>query len=176
LLTVKQIENARPGNIPYKLFDGGGAGLYLQGYPNGSRLWRLTYSFEGKRRVKALGAWPEVSLREAREKGAELKKEVYRGKDPLKPETRQDPVFRDVAREWADRFLPGLAGITRRQTLSKLNGKILPAIGGMKLDGITPPVVLNLVLRPIEAEGKMRPCTASRPSRARFSGTPWPSA
>lgn len=40
--------------------------LYLLVKPNGSKLWRLDYKFNGKRRTLALGAYPAVGLQAAR--------------------------------------------------------------------------------------------------------------
>lgn len=35
--------------------------------PNGYKLWRYAYRFEGKRKLLALRAYPDVPLREARQ-------------------------------------------------------------------------------------------------------------
>ncbi|MDR1081865.1 MAG: integrase arm-type DNA-binding domain-containing protein [Deltaproteobacteria bacterium] len=155
MLTVKQIENAQPGAGQYKLFDGGGLGLNLQVYPAGGKIWRLSCSFGGKRHVKSLGFWPEVSLKEAREKAAALKRDVSGGKDLSVPEPGPEKFFRHVALDWAGRFLPGLADKTRIKNRTNLEKKILPHIGDLRPDEITPPVILNAVLRPIEAAGKI---------------------
>ncbi|MDR1314831.1 MAG: Arm DNA-binding domain-containing protein [Deltaproteobacteria bacterium] len=155
MLTHKQIENAGPHDKAYKLYDVGGLVLYLEVKPTGSRLWRLQYTFQDRRLLKSLGAWPRISLREAREQAAAFKKDIAGGINPVQEKDEPKTLFRIEAKEWADRFLPGLAEITRRQTLAKLDHKILPAIGGCRLEEITPPIVLNEVLRPIEAEGKL---------------------
>ncbi|MEX2149005.1 MAG: integrase arm-type DNA-binding domain-containing protein [Steroidobacteraceae bacterium] len=65
---------------PHKLFDGGG--LYLHLKPNGARLWRLKYRFSGVEKLLALGAYPEVSLRRAREKRSEARQQLDRQIDP----------------------------------------------------------------------------------------------
>ncbi len=54
------IRHAKPGASVRKLSDGGGLQLWIM--PNGSKLWRLAYRIEGKQRLNALGAYPEVSL------------------------------------------------------------------------------------------------------------------
>lgn len=59
------IRNAKAGPKPVKLSDGGGLFLLLN--PNGSRLWRLKYRFAGKEKLLAFGAYPDVSLKDARE-------------------------------------------------------------------------------------------------------------
>ncbi|MDR1037147.1 MAG: Arm DNA-binding domain-containing protein [Deltaproteobacteria bacterium] len=71
----------------------------------------LTNSFEGKRHIKSLGGWSDVSLKEAREKAAAFKKDISEGIDPAKAEYDTPATFRDVSHEWASRFLPGLADI-----------------------------------------------------------------
>ena len=65
-LSDTKIRNAKPLDKPYKLSDG--EGLFVQVTPNGSRLWRLKYRFEGKEKLLALGSYPEVGLAEARKR------------------------------------------------------------------------------------------------------------
>jgi hypothetical protein len=57
---------------PYKLTDG--EGMHLLVHPNGSKYWRLQYRFDGKQKMLALGMYPEISLSEARQHNANLKK------------------------------------------------------------------------------------------------------
>ena len=64
-LTVKQCQNAKPTEKPYKLADG--KGMYLEVAPSGSKYWRLKYRFAGKEKRLALGVFPEVELSEARD-------------------------------------------------------------------------------------------------------------
>jgi hypothetical protein len=45
-LTDAKVRSAKALDRPVKLFDGGG--LYLELSPNGSKLWRLKYRFNGK--------------------------------------------------------------------------------------------------------------------------------
>ncbi|AOH84091.1 hypothetical protein AWL63_09060 [Sphingomonas panacis] len=42
----------------YKLADG--EGLYLLVRPNGSKLWRFKYRFDGKEKLLSFGAYPDV--------------------------------------------------------------------------------------------------------------------
>ena len=74
------IKNAQPAEKPYKLTDGGGLHLFVQ--PNGSRLWRMRYEFLGKEHLLSFGAYPTISLAEAREKRDEAKKLIAAGTDP----------------------------------------------------------------------------------------------
>lgn len=52
-LFATTIANAKPRDRPYKMFDGGGLHLFVK--PNGSKLWRLNYSWLGKQKTQSLG-------------------------------------------------------------------------------------------------------------------------
>lgn len=70
-LTDVQIKQLQPKEKPYKAFDGGR--LYIEVFPDGAKRWRYKYRFGGKERRLALGVYPEVSLKEARNRHAEAK-------------------------------------------------------------------------------------------------------
>ena len=67
-------------NTPGKHFDG--LGLYLELTPAGGRYWRLKYRHGGKEKRLALGVYPEVSLREARDRADTARKNLQAGDDP----------------------------------------------------------------------------------------------
>lgn len=79
-LTDSAIKVAKPKDSPYKLTDG--QGLYLEVTPNGSKLWRLKYRFNGKEKRLALGAYPTVSLQQARQRRADARELLAQGADP----------------------------------------------------------------------------------------------
>lgn len=79
-LNDKLIKNAKSKKKPYKLFDGGG--LYLLIGSGEAKYWRLKYRVLGKEKTLALGVYPETSLKEAREKRDEARKQLENGKDP----------------------------------------------------------------------------------------------
>ena len=58
-----------------------GGGLYIHVSSSGGKLWRMAYSF---------GAYPAVSLKDARQKREEAKEQLAKGIDPgeRKKETR----------------------------------------------------------------------------------------
>ena len=74
LLTELSIKNSKARNKQYKITDG--EGMYLRIFPNGSKYWQLQYWSEGKQKVLSLGVWPEVSLKQAREKRYDSKKKL----------------------------------------------------------------------------------------------------
>jgi len=59
---------------PYRMFDG--YGLYLEMYPGGGKLWRFKFKINGKEDRHTLGAYPEVSLADARDRRVECRKLV----------------------------------------------------------------------------------------------------
>ena len=74
MLTALQVEHTKPGSKPVRLYDG--RGLYLEISPAGGRRWRFRYFVARRERRMSIGPYPEVSLKEAREKREELRKQV----------------------------------------------------------------------------------------------------
>lgn len=65
-LTDTAIRNAKPADRPVRLFDAGG--LYLEVAPSGDKWLRLKYRYGGKEKRLSLGVYPDVSLKDARER------------------------------------------------------------------------------------------------------------
>lgn len=80
MLNDLRIRQAKPRDRDYKLTDYNG--LHLLVRPKGARLWRLAYRFGGKQKLLALGAYPTVTLAEAREARDEARKLIASGADP----------------------------------------------------------------------------------------------
>ena len=64
MLTVKQIEAAKPKEKPYRLLDGNG--LYLYVPVSGKKVWQLRYKIDGKEKILTVGKYPLMTLQEAR--------------------------------------------------------------------------------------------------------------
>src|SRR5487761_2284494 len=87
-LTNTAISNAKPGvtpngkttDKPYKMGDTGG--LYLEVAPSGGKWWRLKYRFDGKEKRLSLGVYPDVSLKDARQRRDDARKLLANGIDP----------------------------------------------------------------------------------------------
>jgi len=80
MLSDAKIKAAKPKSDKYKLFDRDGLFLLVQ--PNGSKLWRMRYQFLGKRRELALGKYPGMSLKDARDKVFEYRAMLDNDVDP----------------------------------------------------------------------------------------------
>ena len=104
MLTETAIRSAKPREKPYKLFDE--RGLYLLVAPTGGRLWRFRYRHGGKEKLLAVGAYPDVPLRRAREKRDEARRLVADGIDPnVRRQADKATLcrtFESVAREWLE--------------------------------------------------------------------------
>ncbi len=79
-LTQLQIEKAKPGDKRKKLSDGKGLQLWVE--PDGAKRWRMAYRFDGKQLVYAIGVFPEIGLKDAREATDAARKLLAAGIDP----------------------------------------------------------------------------------------------
>jgi len=79
-LTDREIRGVRPGKALTKLSDGGGLQLWVM--PGGAKRWRLAYRHNSKQKTLALGVYPTISLREAREARDDAKRLLSSGRDP----------------------------------------------------------------------------------------------
>lgn len=80
-LTDVQIRKALPRDKAWKLADAGG--LYVLISPSGSKLWKHKPRINGKEQKLSYGAYPLVSLKEARQKRDETKLSIMRGENPV---------------------------------------------------------------------------------------------
>jgi len=154
------LRTAKPTDKPYKLTDGGG--LYVEVYPTGGKLWRLKYRFGGKEKRLSLGAYPVVSLKDARERRDNAKRLLAGGIDPSVERKAQKAAtveraansFETVGREWFARYSPTWAESHSTKIIRRLEADIFPWLGGRPIAEITAPEVLT-VLRRIESRGAL---------------------
>lgn len=162
-LTDVAIRSAKPGEKPIKLSDG--KGMFLLVTPAGGKLWRLKYRLDGREKLLAMGAYPEVSLSDARKRREDARALLAHGKDPsrekqknkLRSRIQAADTFRVIADEYcAKRRRDGVKGwapatATRSEyLLSLLNN----SIGGLPIAEIEPADVLAAV-RKIENKGNL---------------------
>ena len=165
MLNDAKLRGAKPRAKAYKLTDS--HRLYLLVKPNGGKLWRWNYSYDGRQKSMNFGIYPMVSLLDARAKRDEAYATLCDGRDPaivkkLKIEenleaTRQ--TFEKLARAWHETVKPQWARRHAEDVLRSLEREVFPSIGGLPISQVTPPLVLG-VLREIEARGSIE--TAKR--------------
>lgn len=159
-LTDIQIRAATPKEKQYRLSDSGG--MYLEIRPNGGRYWRLKYRFGGKEKALTIGAYPDVSLKEARAKRDAAKKQLAGGVDPsfakqaAKRTTRlnAENSFEAVAREWHTKFAPTWSKSHGDRILRRLEVDAFPWIGNRPIVELQPADVLD-VARRVEKRGAL---------------------
>ncbi len=157
-LTATSIKNARAVDKPLKLFDGGG--LYLLVNPNGSRWWRFKYRYLGKEKLLSFGTYPDISLKDARDRRDEARKQLAAGIDPGEHRKamkttlafRGENSFEIVAREWFAKYSPNWAAGHSDKIIRRLERDIFPWLGGRPIAEITAPDLLA-TLRRIESRG-----------------------
>ncbi|MBB1061864.1 tyrosine-type recombinase/integrase [Marilutibacter spongiae] len=153
-LTAAAIKAAKSG----KLFDGGG--LFLLSTDSGSRLWRMKYRHAGREKLLSFGAWPEVSLAEARKRRDEARTVIRDGGDPAaikKARKRAERVaaansFEAIAREWLAGQKRGMATATYAKALACFENDLFPWLGARPIAEIDAPELLATLKR-IEARG-----------------------
>lgn len=153
-LTHAAIKATKPGETTIKLSDGGGLQLHLQ--PGGARSWRLAYRFDGKQKTVRLGAYPDVSLAEARRLREEAKAKVRAGVDPGAASAAPDQVtFAEVAEDYLTTWERQEGGRSP-QTMAKRRRHVAQlghAVGSKGVAEIAPRDLLTF-FRSIEAAGK----------------------
>jgi integrase len=118
-LTVKTIENAKPGNSRREVPDGALPGLYLIVQATGARSWALRYRVGGRPRKLTLGAFPAVDLVGARERARAAMRAVAEGRDPgdeKKAARRKAAAGDDTIEAVALKFIERYAKRSTRET------------------------------------------------------------
>ncbi len=148
-LSDVKIKNLKPAEKPYKVFDGTGLGLYILVKPNGSKLWRIDYRYEGKYKTLSLGKYPVVSLSEARKKALEIKAMLERGEDPALNRKLQKDTKKSIFKEVAEEYIARNKKIWAYSHYSKLEGRlrnyIYPKIGSIPISEIKVQNILSCI-------------------------------
>lgn len=172
-LTDTQIRAFRPGEKPIKKADG--KGLYIEIFPNGSKLWRLKYRFSGKEKRIALGAYPETTLAVARKKRDEARSLMQQGTDPSIERKRQKVAATISAHDSFDRIAEEyLTKIEKEgrapRTINKahwLHSLLKPDIGSLPISEIEPQLLLA-ALRRTENKGNYESARRARSFASRI--------
>ena len=159
-LTDTAVRNAKPGTKTIRLFDE--RGLYLEVSPTGNKWWRLKYRFDGKEKRLALGVYPDVKLKDARDRRDAARKLLTDAIDPgeykkLQKSSRGERAansFEIVAREWFAKYAPTWAESHSSKIMQRLEKDLFPWLGNRPIMDITAPELLN-VLRRIENRGAL---------------------
>lgn len=159
-LSDTAIRKLKPAEKDYKKFDE--KGLYLLVTSKGHKRWRFKYRFRGKEKLLALGVYPDVSLKLARDRRDLARQQVADDIDPGKARQaarmdnieRQSNSFEVIAREWYLSRESTWAPSHAKRIIRGLEKDVFPWIGQQPISELTPPEVLSTVRR-IESRGAL---------------------
>lgn len=160
MLTDAACRNAScPPDKPRARFADAG-GLYLEVAASGSKRWFVKYRFAGKEKRLALGNYPVVSLKEARDGRDKARKARGEGQDPVQArrvakivnKAAAAQTFEAVARECFETKKAGWSPKYAARWIERMEKDLFPHIGAMPLGNITAPLLLD-ALRRVERRG-----------------------
>lgn len=167
-LTAAEIRALQPKDTVYRKTDA--KGLYVEVAPSGSKLWRMKYRFQGSEKRLSFGAWPDVSLAEARAQRDEARKKIREGIDPghekkmakIAAQISAGNSFQSVAEDFIDVKLAksGKAEATVKKARWYLS-LLAPAIGGRPIAEIEAAELLA-VLKTLENKGHRETANRAR--------------
>ena len=165
-LTATAVKQAKPKAKPYKLADGGGLYLHVK---TAGKYWRYKYRFAGKEKLLALGAYPDISLADARKLHQAARENLADGIDPSSHKKTKKSAdqsssansFEAVALEWS-KTRSKKADSTEKRQRALLEKDLFPFIGSRPIADIDAPELLK-TLRKIENRGAIE--TAHRANR-----------
>lgn len=158
-LTDTFVKNAKYSGRPAgdKHSDGGGLFLLVK---SGGKYWRMAYRYDGKQKTLAFGAYPAVTLAQARKKRDAAKELLAQDIDPgvirraEKAATKAAAAntFEAIARELHAIKAPSWSPLYAARWLERMEKDLFPSIGRMPVGDVTAPILLS-VLRRVESRG-----------------------
>ena len=166
-LTGTKVAEAKPADRERKLSDGGG--LYLLVKQNGTKSWRYKYRFNGRELTLAIGLFPEISLKQARQRHQAAREMLANGIDPNQDKRDRKHAALDaagntfgaIAADWSEVKLSAMSPATIKRNGQILRDYLIPAIGHRPADEIRPAELLT-ALRRVEATGAIETAKRAR--------------
>lgn len=159
-LTDTAIRSAKPAEKPCQAIRR--EGLVPRVSPAGGKWWRLKYRFGGKEKRISLGTYPDVGLKQARERRDEARKLLADGVDPGEHRKAQKAAgqeraansFEVVAREWYAKMASTWVPSHGEKIIRRLERDIFPWLGNDPIGDISAPKLLSTI-RKIEDRGRL---------------------
>jgi integrase len=160
MLTDVQIRKAKAAEKPYKLADE--KGLFLLVSTSGHRSWRMKYRFAGREKLLTFGAYPEVSLVDARDLREAARREIRGGVDPATEKKKRAAernansasTFETVARAWHTLNQPRWSATHAKNVIDSFEQDLFGEIGRMPIRDITEGLLLA-ALQKVEKRGAL---------------------
>lgn len=161
-LTHTEVQKAKAIEKDLTLHDGDG--LFLLVKTTGKKLWRFRYLRPGtrSRTMVSLGAYPALSLADARQIRAEKLAILARGIDPQAKEAEeaeqkqvaQESIFLNVSKQWFALKQASVSAKHAEDIWRSLEKDILPSIQNIPVQDIKARLLIQ-VLEPIKARGAL---------------------
>ncbi|MDJ1138745.1 tyrosine-type recombinase/integrase [Marinicella marina] len=159
-LDHKTIENLPIKDKPYKVHDSMTKGLFILVHTNGSKYFRINFTFESKQKTLALGVFPNVSLIAARLEAAKIRSQLSENKNPSKERKKgkgkannqNKHTFKKIALKWIELKSNEWKPDYTKDVLKSLEFNVFPYIGDKPINKIKPKK-LTKVLEKIEKRG-----------------------
>jgi len=154
MLTNTQIKNLKPNGKLYRELDS--LGLYIEVNKSGSKTWRQRFYINGKENMLTLGAYPDVSLLDARQARDHNKQLIKLDIDPSKLGQDNTQIsgetFTDMFNVWHKHMYDSWDEKYAEDVIQRSKRYLLPYIGSKKIDSITSKDMLTL-FKSIEKRG-----------------------
>lgn len=146
-LTDVICKKAVPREKQYRLSDINGLSLRVD--PNGKKYWSVRFTENGQRHSKALGVYPELSLKRAREIALELRSKL---RSVVEDEKRQ-PFFKEVAEDWFNNQKETWSSKHISNVRASLD-ELYIGLANKRINEIQAPEILQIIKK-IEARGSL---------------------
>ena len=145
-LSDAKVRNTKPRDAAITLSDGGGLSLYIP--TTGVKVWRYRYRIAGKPGILTIGAYPQISLEDARKAHRGARWLVERGEHPIQhinaemarieaEETaREFSTFEAVATKWQKTTEKSLSSRTVKHRRAMLDNHVLTILGKKAVSSI----------------------------------------
>ncbi|HEX3896772.1 MAG TPA: tyrosine-type recombinase/integrase [Rudaea sp.] len=150
-LTEAQLKAAKAVSKPYKLADGGGLHILIKA--NGKKLFQYRYRHLGKETTFAIGEYPVVTLRDAREKRNEARRLVAAGVNPshARAQAKNEAAraaantFEAIGRGWIAHNERSWSPYYLKQVTTTLESDVFPIVGRKPIKGVSARMIREIL-------------------------------
>jgi integrase len=158
LLTDRKVAALKPRGTPFKVYDG--RGLHIWVSPT-AKAWRLRFKLDDKERLMGLGQFPDVDIREARDRRDAARKLIAKSIDPVQ-QRRNERAAKTEARghtfqRWAEAYFAHNANAwsnRHQRDVRRILDELNASIGDKAMSGLRPEDIEG-VLEDIERRGAL---------------------
>tara|TARA_R110002072_G_C7966658_1_gene534360 strand:+ start:209 stop:1453 length:1245 start_codon:yes stop_codon:yes gene_type:complete len=161
-LTNTEVSNAKPRDKIYDLSDGDG--LQLRVKPNSSKIWQLNYfrPYTKKRTSISFGAYPAISLADARSMRTDARALLAKNTDPKdtreqqrrKAESDTGNTLKHVSAQWLAVKKTKVTAEHAQDSWRSLELHIFPTLGSIPIHKITAIKAIDAI-KPLAAKGSL---------------------